>query len=409
MIIEINFTNHKSFRGEQYLSLEALPTTVKSQNVVEIDGKIRCLKVGILYGANASGKSNLISFILAVRDVIRGSYNWEENKGLGYIYFPFLFDTKSINKTASFSIKFISRNKIYRYVTEYNLTRILKEELYTGYDAEEKLLYRRVVNESNTLDTIEYAPDVRKRDDIYVDHNAFLLTSFLTINNEDITPAVSYISNMFFDDIPVTSEISLEAKSKMLAEWLERDKTNHKLLSGFLNIANTGIRGIRVEKESNTKKIKLSFMHDVYAGEKKVSEREVPYDLESEGSLEMLFLGVRAVEALKNGLPLFVDELGHSFHSLLTQRIIEIFQDERINVNNAQLIATTHDVYQMDEKRLRKDQIWFIEKDDKGVSEVYSLADFDEVNEDTNFSKWYLAKRFGAVPKISRALKVFAL
>lgn len=409
MIVEINFSNHKSFRGEQYLSFEALPSTVKAQNVVEIEGKMRCLKVGILYGANASGKSNLISLLRAMRDVLRGSYNWENSKGLGYIYFPFILDTESIGKKASFSIRFITKGTVYRYSTEYNVGKIFSEVLSSGFDDEEQLIYKRVVSKGSKQDTIEYGQNVAKREDISVDSDSFLLTSFLTIYNEVVTPAAVYLSNMVFDDVPASPSISLDAKSKMLADWLEKDRSNYRLLSGFLNIANTGIKGIKVDKEPDTKKTKLSFIHDVYQGEEKVGVRDLPYELESEGSMEMLFLGVRAVEALKTGMPLFVDELGHSFHTLLTQRIIEIFQDERINVNGSQLIATTHDVYQMDEKRLRKDQIWFIEKSDKGLSEVYSLADFEEVSEDTDFSKWYLAKRFGAVPRISKALKVFAL
>lgn len=409
MIVEIIFSNHRSFKEEQYLSFEALPTTVKAQNVVEIDGKIRCLKVGVLYGANASGKSNFIYMLYALRDVLRGSYNWNEFKGLGYIYFPFILDNQSVRRNASFSIRFITDGKIYRYAIEYNYKKIYSEELYSGFDDEEQLVFSRVVNKESKKDSIEYGQSITKRDEISVDSDSFLLTSYLTIYNESITPAATYLSNMVFDDIPASPRLSLDAKSKMLADWLEKDKTNYRLLSGFLNIANTGIKGIKVEKEADTKKVKLSFTHEVYQGDKKVGERELPYELESEGSMAMLFLGVRAVEALKTGMPLFVDELGHSFHTLLTQRIIEIFQDDRINVHGSQLIATTHDVHQMDEKRLRKDQIWFIEKNDKGVSEVYSLADFEEVSEDTNFSKWYLAKRFGAVPRISKALKVFAL
>ena len=118
-------------------------------------------------------------------------------------------------------------------------------------------------------------------------------------------------------------------------------------------------------------------------------------------------LGIKIIEALDKGYTLFVDELDASLHTYITEFIIKMFQNERINSKHAQLILTTHDINLMDEKSLRLDQIWLMQKRQDGSSELYSLADFDGVDEDTNMKEWYMGKRFGGLPKIESIENLF--
>lgn len=104
---------------------------------------------------------------------------------------------------------------------------------------------------------------------------------------------------------------------------------------------------------------------------------------------------------LEEGTPLFVDEIDSGFHTYLSDFILQLFTNPRINKKNAQLIFTTHDINLLDEDKIRRDQVWFTSKNQYGESEIYSLADFNGVREDTPFAKWYIANKFGAVPEIS--------
>ena len=110
---------------------------------------------------------------------------------------------------------------------------------------------------------------------------------------------------------------------------------------------------------------------------------------------------------IEKGEILFVDELGNSLHTYLTKLLISLFQDTRINKKNAQLIFTTHDILLMDRTQFRRDQIWFAEKDKYGITDLFSLQDFSDVREDTPFDKWYLAGKFGGIPKIKSLDSLF--
>lgn len=103
-----------------------------------------------------------------------------------------------------------------------------------------------------------------------------------------------------------------------------------------------------------------------------------------------------------------MDEMDSGLHSYITQLIVDIYRNERINKNNAQLIFTTHDVNLLDHNTVRKDQVWFTEKNRCGVSELFSLSDFSDVREDTPFGKWYLSNKFGGVPSLQSLEKLFA-
>jgi len=121
----------------------------------------------------------------------------------------------------------------------------------------------------------------------------------------------------------------------------------------------------------------------------------------------LYILGGLVVRTLEKGGVLLVDELDTSLHPFLTKLIVMIFQSEKINNKNAQLIFTSHDVSLMDRDLLRKDQIWLAEKSDPGNSELYSLQDFDNLREDTPFEKWYMAGKFGGLPNIKSVENIF--
>ncbi len=165
-------------------------------------------------------------------------------------------------------------------------------------------------------------------------------------------------------------------------------------------MAKTGIEDFEIKKSAVTQKSDIYFIHKVYDDAHNiVGSKRFPYEMESDGTIKLLFYAIRAISALETGAPLFVDEINESLHTQLTKELIKMFISPITNPKGAQLIATMHDVNLMDEAMLRRDQIWFVQKDDEGVSEMYSLVDFRDTDETTSYAKWYMANRFGATPK----------
>ena len=148
------------------------------------------------------------------------------------------------------------------------------------------------------------------------------------------------------------------------------------------------------EREIDLLEEKLpSFSHRGSKG----TDVRLPYELESEGTKRMFALAVALIDTLEDGLVLVVDELDSSLHPLLVSRLIELFHDPDVNTNNAQLIFNTHDTTVLSPDLLRRDQIWFTEKDEGGVSTLYSLLDF-KPRKGEAFGKGYLQGKYGAVP-----------
>ena len=177
-------------------------------------------------------------------------------------------------------------------------------------------------------------------------------------------------------------------------------------LEEFLRSVGTGVNGF-VVPEKDAAMNTLTFKHQ----QKKLSGEYSPIlfnqHLESLGTRTLFLLGVKIIEALDKGYTLFADELDSPFHTYITQYIIKMFQDERLNKKHAQLIMTTHDVQLMDERQLRLDQIWLMEKKEDSSSTLVSLADYKDIDENTRIAEWYMAKRFGGVPDIEPLITLF--
>ena len=178
------------------------------------------------------------------------------------------------------------------------------------------------------------------------------------------------------------------------------------MLAELLAFADTGMTGFQMIKRSDG--VEVTSQHGLYQDGKEVGEMaDLPLKEESFGTRSLFLIGCHILQALQNGNPFFIDEMDSGLHSYITQLIVDIFRNARINRNNAQLIFTTHDVNLLDQNTIRKDQVWFTEKDQYGASEMFSLSDFEDVREDSLFAKWYLNNKFGGVPSLQSLEKLF--
>ena len=180
---------------------------------------------------------------------------------------------------------------------------------------------------------------------------------------------------------------------------------NKKMLAEFLAFADTGLADFQLEKRSGD--VEVTSQHGLYKDGENIGKTDLPLKEESFGTRALFIIGCHILQALQSGSPFFVDEMDSGLHSYITQLIVDIFRNGRINKKDAQLVFTTHDVNLLDQNTIRKDQVWFTEKDKFGVSEMFTLSDFDDVREDTLFAKWYLNNKFGGVPSLQSLEKLF--
>lgn len=412
MIKDITITNSRSFKDTVVFSMEATSSESKSQNLINISEEEALLKVGVLFGPNASGKTNLVQLLWELQGFVIGRDNWQTD--LNGHYFPFWFNTNSLHRDIKIKIRFLYNNVDYVYSISFNKDMFTYEYLGIGEDEEGDaenavwLLRRQITQVGNHVFQIN--------SDIFgaflvpneVKPNQTALNVFLSVQLDKISPAAHYLANV---------KIANGYNDKMMEflwhdaqSWLKGNEDRQKKLLSFLSHVDIGIKRFTLptSEKGTSDFTDVQVYHDMFNdNHKKVNYFRSPIGFESFGSRRLFLLGAKILDSLETGMPFIADEMDANFHSFITQFIIRIYQDERINRNNAQLIFTTHDTNVMDEKLLRKDQIWFVQKDVEGASQLYSLADFNDVEENTSFADWYLAKRFGAVPDIDSLSSLF--
>ncbi|HEY8422183.1 MAG TPA: ATP-binding protein [Thermoclostridium sp.] len=418
MLIEYKVKNFKSFKNEIVLSMVAdTNRELSDKNLIQYEN-MTLLKSAAIFGANASGKSNLIESFRFFNDLFLAGV--DINKTLSNL--PcFKLDTKSQNNPISYEISFFLNGKRHRYGIEIDSKGICSEWLYFVPKRQEACYFERKRNE--IVRTGTYFENKKALDYIKPDATRpFLFTlaqdsiKEFAWAKEIINYLKFYIRPSDFPDIILKSMIEEE----ILEDSDDKIVTKEEVLS-FLKDADICIADISVIKKKNDeddlfsqfmefmkqkgKSIKPTELetymhHNKYDEQYNIVDREkFPIEAESRGTAKLYALIHPIFLVLKGGGVLLVDEIESSLHPLLCERIIRLFNDPKTNPNNAQLIFTTHNTLLMNPKLLRRDQIYFVEKNEYGVSNMYSLYDIDlDIRSNFNYLNNYLAGRFGAIP-----------
>ena len=407
MILNLEFKNYRSFKGSCSFTTEPTSSKAKANNLCEIEtkaeGSKKALKISLIFGANASGKTNLIKFLYGFR---RWVLNMDNRVGEDIVlYQPFRFDRETANVPIEFSLEFIAQKIRYKYEVSFTKTQIESESLISYPNGKQTQLYERtLLPDDKESDTIKLGASLAAYKPFNVFKNQLLLSKFLKDTPcEPITNAAKYladmvISNGFHGD-------TILGEDKEMLRWLYSHPDNKKMLVEFLAFADTGVADFQLEKRSGN--VEVTSLHGLYKDGEDIGKTDLPFREESFGTRALFIIGCHILQALQSGSPFFIDEMDSGLHSYVTQLIVDIFRNERINKKNAQLIFTTHEVNLLDQNTIRKDQVWFTEKDEYGVSEIFTLSDFDDVREDTLFAKWYLNNKFGGVPSLQSLEKLF--
>lgn len=386
MLLSFTLSNYKSFKVKRTLDLTAASAKEHDEILTEA-GKMSVLPSAVLYGANSSGKSNLIEAFRVFLATIYNSASYNSSEEL--LMSPFLYDEDSRTKPCSFEIELLISGDYYRYGFSATKDRIVDEYLYfkTGNKGREKCLFVRSEDGIGVTSHYKSAEDIveRTRD------NALFLS----------------VADAFNDKI--AGMIMRELKGFAIFDGDKAETLSDKTisitddeLSAFLAKFKLGFDSIkRVENPS----IKAVTTHKVYnAAGAIVGEISMSLsDSESNGTNKLFDMAPVFVKALTNPRVLIIDELGSSMHPMITRMLISLFNSKETNPMGSQLIFTTHDTNLLDNKFLRRDQIWFTEKDSAASTDLYSLVEFKDasgvkVRNDRSYEKDYINGRYGAIP-----------
>ncbi|MCI8891181.1 MAG: ATP-binding protein [Eubacterium sp.] len=417
MLIQFNFKNFKSFRDEASLDLSAAKMTEFSDRVVS-EGNDKILPMAAIYGANASGKSNIYHAFEYMADYVIESFKYgdEEEKFEEYRPTPFLFDSVSSDAESSFEVYFTipgdMAEKTYHYGFCADRRGVTEEWL--NVKAKTARKYASVFYRSTREDLLDLSGLPKSsRDNIQVAlEKQVLIVSLgakLKVSKcKDIRDW--FMANEFADfGDPFTNFFLLRRLPK---GFIDDDNVQKKVIEYFASF-DEHIKDFEIEKlphdaDSKEETYKISSLHkkidsDTFAA--------IPLNMESAGTLKMFALYPELQDVLEKGSVFFIDELNARLHPLLVRNFLLTFLNPEINTKHAQLIFTTHDTWQLSNQLLRRDEVWFTEKDEQGISKLYSLADFvDEsgarIRKDESYEKNYLIGKYGAIPTL-KSIDIF--
>ena len=417
MLIQFSFKNYKSFIDEVSLDLSATKITEFSERVVTAGGE-KILPVAAIYGANASGKSNIYNALAYMSEYVADSFKYggEEKKFERYKPTPFLFDSTSADADSTFEVYFTipedKNERTYNYGFCVDKEGVTEEWFNSKAKSARKFsrVFYRNRNEEE-LDLSGLPKNSRENIKIALEKQVLVasLGAKLKISKCKIIRDW-FLMNEFADFGDPWTNIFL---SHRLPGGFVDDKRIQKKVIEFFSSFDEQIKDFKVEKVPSEGEVQED-QYTIKALHKKIDSdemAEIPLGAESAGTLKMFALYPELQEVLEHGSVFFIDELNARLHPLLVRNFLLTFLNPEINVNHAQLVFTTHDTWQLSNQLLRRDEIWFVEKDGRGVSTLYSLADFvDEdgshIRKDESYEKNYMIGKYGAIPTL-KSMNIF--
>lgn len=399
MLIAFNYKNFKSFKNENRLDMQATALKEHEYNVVKMKN-VNLLTMVAIYGANASGKSNVLqAFEYMKKMILINNASMEYSQIKEENIYSFMMNKYPI----SLEVEILSKDgKIYKYGFESLNDKIKSEwmyekkinKFYTIFERKENSVSMKSNNKNNRYDNLDdktlflsiYSKIDRKNSDFNNVYQWFIDTDYLDLDNTKIE---NFINNTI--STKILNDSNYKAGLQNFISALDLGIEEIKTIPGSMNDLpkSNGVVKIEVLYKVENNKIK-----------------SLPLELESDGTRKMIYLFDYLIGALKKGMTLFIDDLDTKLHPLLTRYIINLFHNKEINISNAQLIYTTHDVTNLNKETFRRDEIWFTEKDNSGVSEIYSLSDYKidnvKIRNDATFNKDYLTGRYGAIPELKQ-------
>ena len=423
MLIEFSVGNYRSFKEKVTFSMLAANLVAKDKqlddnNVFAVDDNLQLLKSAAIYGANASGKSNVAKALNFMKwFMINSSKETQSTEEINVERFRLSTETET--EPSFFELVFLLDGQRYRYGFEATPSKVVSEWLYYVPKLKETKLFERENNKISSSKTYK-ADGIQEK----TRHNALFLAVSAQFNVKIAEKILRWLTNnlriLFGDDITLDYTLdclrSSENKVEIIQLIRKLDLGINGLEIGDSEILDDASQN-EISGESNTRSFSLKKILNILKDKKKsisTIHKKLDYDgneisteifdlreQESAGTQKLFALAGSIVDALKGGKVLIVDELDARLHPLISLAIVELFNSNETNPNNAQLVFMTHDTNLLSNKVFRRDQIWFAEKNKQGATDLYSLAEY-KVRNDASFDSDYIKGRYGAIPYIGK-------
>ena len=402
MLIQFNFKNHKTFLNENSLDMRSASIKEHESNAFVGPDKNKYLRSAAIYGANGSGKSNVLDAFRFMQFCIQNSFDAQEMKELEDTRFKFC--NNGANSAQSYEVFFSLNETEFQYGFTYENRKFIEEWLnkksYIPAGQRYKNLFTRnkgQINISNELSNLKGAMSL-------LNENSLVISLLSKFKFPDINNVVDWFNQVNVLDYGDLFYEMYVANTLPLIDYGNENEKNQLL--DFLRAIDIGIDDIRVVKTTTENATKPSYKFFTVRKNFDTGELvEMPFHAESSGTLKITSMYTDITKALKNGYLIFIDELDAKLHPLLTKYIVSLFHNNETNIGNGQLIFTTHNTDILKKDVFRRDQIWFTNKDTHGVSELYSLIEFKDakgkkIRNDASYDTDYLSGRFGAIPEL---------
>ena len=414
MLLQFNLSNFKSFRDEISLDMTSAKITEHPHHVVKV-GNERVLPIAVLYGANASGKSNIIEAFRFMRSYVVHSFAYGDREGIDQerqrkrLAMPFSLDQESRDGETFFEVYFVSseqeKHRTYHYGFTIQGSTIQEEWLNSRAKSSNKKFRPIFYRSGESLDLSGLPKKHHANLEIALSKETLLVSLGAKLQ----VPQLSYIRDWFqgceVADFGRPVE-NLLLSGRLPQDFAESKSVQEDVLRYFASF-DPSIIDFEVEEVEDSKNERSARYHVASLHKAIDSEDEIafPLEYESAGTLKMLALFPLLKKVFESGGVFLVDELSARLHPLLLRSLLISFLDPAMNPHHAQLIFTSHEPWHMSNQILRRDEVWFVEKGEDGVSSLYSLADFvDEdgvkIRKDENYERNYLLGKYGAIPSM---------
>lgn len=423
MIIKFTVRNFKTFKEEATLNFIASnydKNVLEKENVVSIDKyNLRLLKSAVVYGANASGKTKLFDALAFMRYfTIKSSKDSQVGENINVD--PFRLNTESLEDSSEFELVFLHKDNIYRYGFEANKDKIIAEWLYYKPKTKEIEIFYRDEQSFEIINSKYFKKGAMIAKENLVRENALFLSVAAQFNDDFAINVINWFTNL-----KTISGLEEKNYQSFTINQLTNGKKDN--IIDFIQNADFNIEDILIESINSEKdipsdmpdKLKELISSDIKKGRKIISDITTNHkvydedlnvqnstnfsmvDDESNGTQKFFFISGPILYALENGYTLFVDELDSRLHPNLVCKIMSLFNSTKYNPKNAQLVFNTHNTNLLSSNLLRRDQIWFTNKDRYGAATLYSLANIKNVRKTESFEDNYIQGKYGATPYLN--------
>ncbi|MEL7644823.1 MAG: ATP-binding protein [Anaerolineaceae bacterium] len=426
MFIEFSVGNYRSFKETATLSmvaakLNAKQASVDTDNTVQVGNDFSLLTSAGVYGANASGKSNLIHAMGFMRNlVLYSSRESQADEPISVV--PFRLDVTTEDAPSFFELIFLVEGVPYRYGFEVTAEKVHTEWLFFSPKGKEAKLFTREAEDISLSRSFKGGQRLME----LTRPNALFLSVAAQFNNEVAKRVfawfksfgfISGLEDRYYRNFTVNRfDDDPSFRTGILEIIQESDVGIKNVISikepirSFLPIEKLQELRTRINKDikEDEEVIALKSIHSKQCENGAIEDVQFDFQEESEGTQKLFFMSGPVIDTLRKGGVLVVDEIEARLHTLLTRKLIGLFSSEITNPNHAQLIFATHDTNLLSKDSFRRDQIWFVEKDEDGASHLYSLAEL-KIRNDASFESDYLKGRYGSIPILGEIRQTLAI